>query len=114
MDRASLLNREPGGVAVAVAFQTSSVIPLMLGVSQCFGFGSAQAGIVTGFLTILASRKVTLVFGVGCPFRLQRGEFRVVALIPTIGAILSVAPECCGGRVPGLRRSQLGMLSSRR
>ena len=42
MDRPSLLNREPGRIAIAVAFQASRVIPLMLGVSQCFGFSGSQ------------------------------------------------------------------------
>jgi suppressor of ftsI len=61
MDLMSLLNGEPGRITIAIPFQTSRVIPPMLGVSQHFGFGGTQFGIVTSFLPALASREVALV-----------------------------------------------------
>lgn len=40
VDRANLLNCEPGWITIAIPFQTSRVIPLMLSVSQRLGFSS--------------------------------------------------------------------------
>jgi hypothetical protein len=62
VDRASFLNREPGGIAIAIPFQTSHVIPFVLSVRQRLGFSGTQFGIVTSLLPVLASREVTLVF----------------------------------------------------
>jgi len=87
----SLVNREAGIITIAVPFQTSRVIALMLSVSQCLGFGRSQAGIVTRVLTVAARRQVALMFGVGCLFRLLWSEFRTVAFIPAIHAILRAA-----------------------
>ena len=41
-DRMGFLNRESGRIAIAVPFQTSRVIPLMLRVSQSLDFGGTQ------------------------------------------------------------------------
>jgi cytosine/uracil/thiamine/allantoin permease len=62
VDLASLLNREPGRIAIAIPFQASRVIPSVLGVRQHLGFTGSQFGIVTSLLPVLARGKVALVF----------------------------------------------------
>lgn len=102
MDRASLLKCESGRIAIAVPFQTSCVIALMLDVSERLSFSGTQFAIVTSCLTVLTSRAVSLVFGVVCLFGLLRSEFGVVALIPAIRTILRIALEFRSGRFPHL------------
>ena len=104
MDRFRLVNAEPGSVAIPEPFQTGGVVPLVFGVGQGLPLGWGQSGVVTGFQAILASREIALVRRGVCLFRLQRSEPGVVALIPTVGAILRVVPEFRGGRIPGLGR----------
>src|SRR5579872_6392206 len=83
----------------------------MLGVSQCLGLGHSQVGIVTRILTVAACRQVALMFGEGCLFRLLWSEFRVIALIPAIRAILSVALAFGGDGLLCLDSSQLGLIT---
>ena len=84
MDRASLLNRKSGRIAIAVPFQASRVIPLVLCVGQRLGFGGSQLCIVTSLLSVLARREVALLFGVRCLFRFRGSEFGVIALVPSV------------------------------
>jgi hypothetical protein len=56
MDRPSFVKGKARRIAIAVSLQTSRVVALMLGVSQCFGFRDGERCIVTSFLPIFARR----------------------------------------------------------
>ena len=108
MDRPSFLSGKPGRIAIAVAFQTSCVVALMLGVGQCFGFRDSQLRVVTSFLPVLARREVALVFCIGCLSCFQRSEFGVVALVPAVFTILRVALVLSGGQRPWFAKELAG------
>jgi hypothetical protein len=86
----------------------------MLGVSQCLGLGRSQVGIITRVLNVAARRQVALMFGVGCLFYLLWSEFRVIALIPAIGAILSIPLKFRSGSFFCSDRSQLCVITQPR
>lgn len=73
-DRPRLVNRKFGRVAVAVAFQASSVIALVFGVGQRFGFWDTQFSVVTSCFAVPASGEVALVLCVKGLFGFQLRE----------------------------------------
>src|SRR5450631_2393675 len=111
VDRASLLNREPGRIAVAVPFLACRVIPLVFCVRKRLGFGGGQLCIVTSFLSLFAGRVITLLLRQGCLFGLRCREFGVITLFPAVGTILRVALAFCAGDGLCVRGSQPGMIA---
>lgn len=105
MDRASLASREPGRIAIAVAFQTGRVIAFVLGISQGFGFWGSQLCVVTSRFATLAGREIALVFRISRLPSLHGSKLGVVALVPSVLTILRVALVLRRGSVFGLRRS---------